>query len=111
MVFHSGFGRTSNLNSGPMSDQNSKGVARNLNTNNRHFHSRRAFMAGDDTRVLLCLIKGDSEVFRIEVSKNADALDLKKHILECKKGTLRNVDAKDLVLWKVGPFQWSANSA
>jgi Crinkler effector protein N-terminal domain len=64
-----------------------------------HRPSLVAPMTDDTSRVLFCLIEGDSRPFKVTPNKG-DILDLKKLI----QGVLRNVDAKDLVLWKVGLF-------
>ena len=58
-------------------------------------------MTDDTSRVLFCLIEGDSRPFKVTPNKG-DILDLKDLIK--KNGVLRNVLAKDLVLWKVGLF-------
>ena len=66
-----------------------------------HRPSLVAPMTDDTSRVLFCLIEGDSRPFKVTPNKG-DILDLKDLIR--KNGVLRNVLAKDLVLWKVGLF-------
>jgi len=59
-------------------------------------------MANATHRELWCLIKGDSIAFRVTPLGKAGIDDLKGLVREpCKNGILRDVDAKDLVLWKV----------
>jgi hypothetical protein len=51
---------------------------------------------------LRCLIQGESTSFKVQVKSNEDIDDLKGHVHKMKaKGILRDVDAADLVLWKV----------
>lgn len=48
------------------------------------------------------LIKGDSTVFKVNELFGSDIIDLKKLVhQERENGALRDVDAKDLVLWEV----------
>ena len=55
-----------------------------------------------DTRTLWCLIEGDTTTFGVTAPVTTSIHLLKKLVLEeCKNGVLRNVDARDLVLWKV----------
>lgn len=57
----------------------------------------------DDTRVLSCLIQGDTNIFEVTVSTGKSISFLKEVIQKKRKnGALRDVDAADLVLWKVG---------
>jgi len=59
----------------------------------------------NDTRVLFCLIQGDSNPFEVTVSTGKSISFLKEVIQEKRKnGPLRDVDAADLVLWKVSRF-------
>ena len=61
-------------------------------------------MDDNSTRILWCLVQGDSRLFKATLN-NGTVYDLKKLIQELRKnGVFRNVDAKDLVLWKVGLF-------
>ena len=59
----------------------------------------------NDTRVLFCLIEGDTNPFEVTVSTGKSISFLKEVIQEKRKnGPLRDVDAADLVLWKVSRF-------
>jgi hypothetical protein len=59
-------------------------------------------MADDAVRSLICLIEGESSLFRVKPTGGMDIIDLKALIKEeGKNGVLGSVDAKDLVLWKV----------
>jgi hypothetical protein len=59
-------------------------------------------MANDTHRELWCLIKGDSTAFRVTPLGKASIDELKDLVWEKRKNSaLRNVDATDLVLWKV----------
>jgi Crinkler effector protein N-terminal domain len=59
-------------------------------------------MADDATRALICLITGESSLFKVRPTGRDDIMDLKELIKEeGKNGVLNSVDAKDLVLWKV----------
>ena len=54
-------------------------------------------LMANDTRVLFCLIEGDTNPFEVTVSTDKSISFLKKVIWEeCKNGY-----ARDLVLWKV----------
>lgn len=56
----------------------------------------------DEARTLWCLIEGESTPFKVMAHLNTDINDLKKVVREERKnGALRNVDASDLILWKV----------
>jgi hypothetical protein len=60
----------------------------------------------DDNRVLRCLVSGDTTSFKVAVPAEGDVVDLEELVLEKgRKGILHDVDAKDLVLWKVSHFQ------
>jgi hypothetical protein len=53
-------------------------------------------------RALVCLIAGESEVFKVKSTGNIDIMELKDLIRERgKNGVLSSVGAKDLTLWKV----------
>jgi len=59
----------------------------------------------NDTRVLFCLIEGDTNLFEVTVSTGESICFLKEVIQEKRKNRLlRDVDAADLVLWKVSRF-------
>jgi hypothetical protein len=59
-------------------------------------------MADDASRTLICLIEGEPITFKVKPTGKMDMMDLKKLIKEeGKHGVLSNVDAKDLILWKV----------
>ena len=59
----------------------------------------------NDTRVLFCLIQGETNPFRVTVSTGQGIFFLKEVIQEERKNrALRDVDAVDLVLWKVRHF-------
>jgi hypothetical protein len=59
----------------------------------------------NDTRVLFCLIEGDTNLFEVTVSTGKSISFLKEVIQEKRKyGPLRDVDAAGLVLWKVSRF-------
>jgi hypothetical protein len=59
-------------------------------------------MADDAPRALICLIQGESVLFRVEPNGSVDIIGLRDLIKEeCKNGVLKNVDATDLTLWKV----------
>ena len=59
-------------------------------------------MANDPSHVLCCLIKDDSNPFKVTAPVNASIIDLKNLVWEERKhGVLQDIDAVDLVLWKV----------
>ena len=59
-------------------------------------------MADDAPRALQCLIEGESLLFKVTATGSLDMMDLKRLIKEERKnGMLKNVDAADLMLWKV----------
>jgi Crinkler effector protein N-terminal domain len=59
-------------------------------------------MRGDAARLLICIVEGESAVLQIKVPIDSSVLDIKKLVLEeSRNGALRDVDSKDLVLWKV----------
>jgi hypothetical protein len=54
-------------------------------------------------RTLWCLIESNPSPFEVTAPANASVDHLKRLVQkERKNGALRNVDASDLVLWKVG---------
>jgi hypothetical protein len=68
-------------------------------------HNPAAAMADDTIRTLWCLVEGESMVFEVTVSANASINRLKTLVQEKKdKGSLRDVNAADLVLLKVSTF-------
>ena len=67
-------------------------------------------MADDAVRSLLCIVEGDTELFKVKPTGSTDVLDLKDLIKEKgKNGMLGSVHAKDLVLWKVRMSMTSDN--
>ena len=51
---------------------------------------------------LYCLIEGESSLFIVEPKEDVSIVELKELIHEeCKNGVLRDIDAKDLTVWKV----------
>jgi len=59
----------------------------------------------NDTRVLFCLIEGDTNPFGVTVSAGKDISTLKQDIWDVRKyGPLRDVNGQGLVLWKVSRF-------
>ena len=54
-------------------------------------------MADDAIRVLVCLVEGESSIFKVNPTSNMDVTDLKDLIHQKGVGTF----AKDLILWKV----------
>jgi len=62
-------------------------------------------MAGTEKNtnlILYCLIDVNTTPFRVSCPPNTDVYDMKTLIHEAgKHGALRNIDAKDLVIWKV----------
>ena len=74
------------------------GVFATLKGNGRKVHLTRQ----ESSFELSCLVKGDSSVFDVKVSALMKVSALKELIHEKKdKGILRDVNASDLVLWKV----------
>ena len=65
-----------------------------------------ATMSDVAPRSLWCLIDGESTPFKVIAPLNTDIYNLKELVREMGKNrTLRNVLAKDLVLWKVCMLQ------
>ena len=61
-----------------------------------------AVMAETAQYELWCLVEGDGAAFSVIVPTNTSVSQLKELIRDkAKTGTLRDVDAKDLALWKV----------
>jgi hypothetical protein len=72
-----------------------------MNSTSQHFLPMQSSMANHPP-ALTCLIEGDSSMFGVYPTTDIRILDLRKLIHEeGNKGVLRNVDAKDLILWKV----------
>jgi len=64
-----------------------------------------------DYNKIYCLVQGDSRFFPVTTNSDGDVADLKKLIQEQRQhGILHNINAKDLVLWKVGVFNTHINS-
>ena len=56
----------------------------------------------EETYRIWCLVEGDGTEFHVVSSPSETVCDLKESIKEmCKNGVLKNVDAKELTLWKV----------
>jgi Crinkler effector protein N-terminal domain len=60
-------------------------------------------------RVLCCVVDGENEVFKVEVSTNDDVMDLKKRIHEEGIEMEYRVRSKRLTLWKVNTMSVSAS--
>ena len=59
-------------------------------------------MADNALRVLICLVEGDSSVFKVKPTGDMDIMDLKDLIWEKNKNRVLNgVDSNSLILWKV----------
>ena len=59
----------------------------------------------DNVRTPWCLVDGDSMVFDVTAPANVSISRLKELVQKKgDRGILRDVDAKDLVLWKVSIF-------
>jgi hypothetical protein len=59
-------------------------------------------MADNALRVLICLVEGDSSIFKVKPAGDTDIIDLKDLIWEeNKNNVLKGVDSSDLILWKV----------
>jgi hypothetical protein len=56
-----------------------------------------------NTITLSCLVQGTGldKYFKITIDKNKDISELKEAIWDKKKNTFSNIDANDLILWKV----------
>jgi hypothetical protein len=56
-----------------------------------------------NTFTFSCLVQGTSldKYFKITIDKNKDVSELKEAIWDKKKNTFSNIDANDLILWKV----------
>jgi len=67
-------------------------------------------MADDADRELYGLVEGDRVAFRVTASVDNDVEDLKQLVQMKKKGSLRDVDAEDLILWKVITLQMSTST-
>ena len=60
--------------------------------------------ADKDSLVLWCIIRGESIPFDVTVPANASINQLKEKIYQKNKHTFSDIDAKNLVLWKVSSF-------
>ena len=58
-------------------------------------------MADNALRVLICLVEGDSSLFKVEPTGDMDIMDLKDLKWENKNHVLNGVDSNNLILWKV----------
>jgi len=58
----------------------------------------------NDTRVLFCLIEGETNPFSVTISTDKNISILKQVIWDVCKNVLRDVDAPYLVLWRVSRF-------
>lgn len=59
-------------------------------------------------RKLLCLVQDDSIPFMVTTSSNNRIFELQQLVYNQKdKGVLQDVNASDLILWKVSSFQKS----
>ena len=56
------------------------------------------------TYTLWCLIEGYKTLFKVMIPINSDIDDLRKEIKEKKSNLFQEVDASDLILWKVRYF-------
>ena len=63
--------------------------------------SQAATSLDDDSRELICLIHGDSNVFQVTAPVNKNIMDLKNRIRKNGFRVEQDILAKDLVLWKV----------
>ncbi|KAG0009094.1 hypothetical protein BGZ80_002746 [Entomortierella chlamydospora] len=50
---------------------------------------------------LFCILEGDSTAFKVTVALDDDVDDLKKAIKKEKSKTLSDIDASDLILWRI----------
>jgi len=57
-------------------------------------------MADDAVRTLICIIEGESVVFKVKPTGSVDVMDLKDLIKEKRKDVI-HVDSASLTLWKV----------
>jgi hypothetical protein len=58
--------------------------------------------AGNQFRILWCLVKGDNEPFEVTAPGTVSVAGLKELVYaKNDKGILSNINAKDLILWKV----------
>jgi hypothetical protein len=62
-------------------------------------------MVDSKFRVICCVMRDDSKVFKVEASVNKDVMDLETLVQKARKhGALRDVDPADLRLWQVSTF-------
>ena len=58
--------------------------------------------SSDARRRVRCFVEGGVGLVTVEVSSEEEVGDVKRFVREeCMNGLLRNVDARDLALWKV----------
>jgi hypothetical protein len=58
-------------------------------------------MDSDPVRVLFCLLDGENALFQVKVNINETVFNLKEQVLDKKPNALSNVDANNLLLYKV----------
>ena len=62
----------------------------------------KAISSSDARRRVRCFVEGGVGLVTVEVSSEEEVGDVKRFVREeCMNGLLRNVDARDLALWKV----------
>lgn len=59
----------------------------------------------DPVRVLFCLLDGENELFQVKVNIDDSVFDLKEQVRNKKPNALRNVDANNLLLYKVSSLR------
>ena len=69
-------------------------------------------MADNAARALICLIEGESQLFRVKPTGSMDVITLKELVKDSgKNGVLSSVASKDLTLWRVRVSMASADAA
>ena len=58
-------------------------------------------MADNTVRALICLVEGDSGIFRVKPTGSMDMMELRDLIWEKGIGASTGILAKDLILWMV----------
>jgi hypothetical protein len=66
-------------------------------------------MADDAPRILICLIEGQSSIFRVELTGNMDVSQLKELVKKAREMILSRVEHDDIILWKVRMTKTSDN--
>ena len=62
-------------------------------------------MVDSKLRVICCVMRDDSKVFKVKASGDKDVMDLETLVQQARKhGALRDVDPTDLRLWQVSTF-------